>query len=171
MSTTSENHAFAREVGIRLRTIRTQQGHSLQKVQALSGGRWKVPAVGSYERGDRMISVQALAGLAAFYGVTVRDLLPDGRRGPLPPRTARVVLNLPALARVPGEDAGPLRRWVAEIQRERGDYAGRVLSIRHDDLRTLATLYNRTPDQLIDLLQRWNALDPMGDIENPADTA
>ncbi|ONH25207.1 transcriptional regulator [Pseudofrankia asymbiotica] len=171
MPTTSENRAYACEVGTRLRTIRTQQGRSLQQVETLSRGRWKVAAVGSYERGDRMISVENLAALAAFYGVPVADLLPGGRPDPLPARTARVVLNLPALAHAPAEDAGPLRRWVAEIQRERGDYAGRVLSIRHGDLRTLATLYDRTPDQLIDLLRQWKALDPTSDIENLPDAA
>ncbi|MCK9903891.1 transcriptional regulator [Parafrankia colletiae] len=171
MTTTSENRAYAREVGARLRDIRTQQGRSLQQVEALSHGRWKTAAVGSYERGDRMVSVENLAALAAFYGVPLAELLPSARPDPLPPRTARVVLNLPALTGLPGEDAGPLRRWAAEIQRERGDYAGRVLSIREGDLRTLAILYDRTPDQLIDMLQQWKALDPTSDVEAPSDTA
>jgi transcriptional regulator with XRE-family HTH domain len=164
MPTISENRLYAHEVGTRLRAIRTQQGRSLQQVETASRGRWKVAAVGSYERGDRMITMEGLAALAAFYGVPVHDLLPGARPDPLPPRTARVVLNLPALARVPAEDAGPLRRWVAEIQRERGDYAGRVLSIRAADLRALATLYDRTHDQLIDLLRQWNVLDPLSTI-------
>jgi transcriptional regulator with XRE-family HTH domain len=171
MPTTSENRAYAREVGARLRTIRTQQGRSLQQVEALSRGRWKTAAVGSYERGDRMVTVENLAALAAFYGVPVAELLPDTRPDPLPARTARVVLNLPALTGAPGEHAGPLRRWVAEIQRERGDYAGRVLSIRHGDLRTLAILYDRTPDELIDMLRRWKALDPTSDIGAASDAA
>lgn len=171
MPTTSENRAYAHEVGTRLRAIRTQQGRSLQQVETLSGGRWKVAALGSYERGNRMLSMQRLAALAAFYGVPVHDLLPGGRPGPLPPRAVRVVLNLPALARVPADDAGPLRRWVVEIQRERGDYAGQVLSIREGDLRTLATLYALDHSQLLDKLQQWEVLDPMSSIANASDTA
>ncbi|ABW12490.1 transcriptional regulator, XRE family [Parafrankia sp. EAN1pec] len=171
MSTTSENRAYAHEVGARLRAIRTQQGHSLQQVETRSGGRWKVAAVGSYERGDRMINIEGLAALAAFYGVPVHHLLPGGRPDALPPQAARVVLNLPALARVPADDAGPLRRWVAEIQRERDDYAGRVLSIREGDLRTLATLYALDRNQLLDMLQQWKVLDPMSTIANTSDTA
>ncbi len=110
MPTTSENRAYAHEVGNRLRAIRTQQGRSLQQVETLSDGRWKVAALGSYERGNRMLSMQRLAALAAFYSVPVHDLLPGGRPGSLPPRAVRVVLNLPALSLVPADDAGPLRR-------------------------------------------------------------
>jgi len=171
MSMTSENLSYAEQVGTRLRAIRMQQGCSLQQVEALSGGRWKVAAVGSYERGDRRISVENLAALADFYAVPVRALLPDARPDPLPPRTIRVVLDLPTLARLPEKDAGPLRRWVAEIQRERGDYAGRVLSIRHDDLRALAALYDLTADQLVDRLRQWQALDPTSTVPAPSDPA
>lgn len=38
MPTTSENRAYAHEVGARLRAIRTQQGRSLQQVETLSRG-------------------------------------------------------------------------------------------------------------------------------------
>ncbi|MEX5711965.1 transcriptional regulator [Parafrankia sp. FMc6] len=171
MSTTSDNRSYAREVGARLRAIRTQQGHSLQQVETSSDGEWKVAALGSYERGDRMISIGRLAALADFYGVPVHTLLPGGQADPLPPQAARVVLNLAALARVPAADAGPLRRWVAQIQRERDDYAGRVLSIREGDLRTLTTLYTLSGDQLLDMLQQWKVLDPTSTIANTSDTA
>lgn len=169
MTTTTKNRAYAREVGALLRAIRIQQGLSLQKLEATSHGRWTTAAVGSYERGDRMISVETLGALAAFYDVPVHAFLPGGRLDPLPPRTARVVLNLPALARVQAEDAGLLRRWVAGIQRERGDYAGRVLSIREGDLRALATLYTLDCDQLLDMLRRWEVLDPTSDVADPSD--
>jgi len=170
MLTASTSHTYAHEVGTRLRAVRILLGRSLHQVEAASGGRWKVGVVGSYERGDRMITIEKLAALAAFYDVPLTDLLPDTRPGPLPPRAARVVLNLPALTRLTTADAGPLRRWVASIQHERGDYAGRVLSIRHNDLRALATVYDTTPDQLIDALRRWNALDASSDFRDPATT-
>ena len=40
-------------------------------------GRWKAVVVGSYERGDRAVTVQRLAELAEFYGVPVYELLPE----------------------------------------------------------------------------------------------
>ena len=46
---------------------------------------------------------------------------------------------------MPAERAGPLARYAATIQAQRGDYNGRVLSIRQDDLRTLAVIYDEPP--------------------------
>ncbi|ORT47058.1 hypothetical protein KBI5_21825, partial [Frankia sp. KB5] len=57
------------------------------------------------------------------------------------------------------------------IQRERGDYAGRVLSIREGDLRTLATLYTLDRNQLLDRLQQWEVLDPTSATPDISDTA
>src|SRR5918996_664268 len=67
---------YARALGSRLRAIRTQQNLSLHGVEEKSKGRWKAVVVGSYERGDRAVTVQRLAELADFYGVPIRELLP-----------------------------------------------------------------------------------------------
>ena len=70
---------YAKALGGKLRAIRQQQGLSLHGVEQKSGGRWKAVVVGSYERGDRAVTVQKLAELADFYGVPVAELLPEGR--------------------------------------------------------------------------------------------
>ena len=70
---------YAKALGARLRAIRAQQHLSLHGVERKSGGRWKAVVVGSYERGDRAVSVQRLAELAGFYGVPVSELLPTER--------------------------------------------------------------------------------------------
>ena len=91
---------YAKALGARLRAIRTQQGLSLHGVEEKSRGRWKAVVVGSYERGDRAVTVQKLSELAEFYGVPVSELLPGGaapsplggmhrRRRRHPPGTAR----------------------------------------------------------------------------------
>src|SRR5436305_3864951 len=67
---------YAKTLGARLRAIRTQQGLSLHGVEEKSRGRWKAVVVGSYERGDRSVTVQKLAELAEFYGFPVSELLP-----------------------------------------------------------------------------------------------
>jgi hypothetical protein len=59
---------------------------------------------------------------------------------------------------VPAERAGPLARYAATIQAQRGDYNGRVLSIRQDDLRTLAVIYDESPSQLTEQLITWGVL-------------
>ena len=70
------------------------------------------------------------------------------------------LIDLEALGSVPAERAGPLARYAATIQGQRGDYNGKVLSIRQDDLRTLAVIYDMPPAALADELITWGVLDP-----------
>src|SRR5437870_13282395 len=97
---------YARALGARLRAIRTQQGLSLHGVEEKSQGRWKAVVVGSYERGDRAVTVQRLAELAQFYGVPVAELLPEGLANAAaaePP--PRLVIDLEQLSSVPADQA------------------------------------------------------------------
>ncbi|MGH8869286.1 MAG: transcriptional regulator BldD [Actinomycetes bacterium] len=151
---------YAKALGSRLRAIRTQQGLSLHGVEEKSKGRWKAVVVGSYERGDRAVTVQKLAELADFYGVPVPELLPEGQTNAAVEPPPRVVIDLERLADVAPESSGLLSRYVAAIQSQRGDYNGRVLSIRQDDLRTLAVMYDETPSRLAERLVGWGVLNP-----------
>jgi transcriptional regulator with XRE-family HTH domain len=151
---------YARALGARLRAIRQQQGLSLHGVEERSQGRWKAVVVGSYERGDRAVTVQKLAELADFYTVPVAELLPDASPAAAAEPPQRLILDLERLGQVPAEKAGPLARYAAAIQAQRGDYNGRVLSIRQDDLRTLAVIYDEAPSALADQLIAWGVLNP-----------
>lgn len=155
---------YARALGAKLRAIRTQQGLSLHGVEARSGGRWKAVVIGSYERGDRAITVQRLAELADFYQVPVSELLPDTHPHPQAESANRLTLDLEALAMASDPQTGPLRRYVQAIQAQRGDYNGRVLSIRQDDLRTLAVIYDMPPTQLVERLVSWGVLNDSGSV-------
>ena len=104
---------YAKALGAKLRAIRQQQGLSLHGVEQKSGGRWKAVVVGSYERGDRAVTVQKLAELADFYGVPVAELLPEGRVPSGAEPATKIVINLERLQQLPvgeGGSAGPLRR-------------------------------------------------------------
>lgn len=149
---------YAKALGTRLRAIRNQQGLSLQGVEEKSSGRWKAVVIGSYERGDRAVTVQKLAELASFYSIPIAELLPDARpiRGSDP--ATKVVLNLEQLGQLPADQAGPLARYAATIQSQRGDYNGKVLSIRAEDLKSLAIIYDITPGELTDQLIDWGVL-------------
>ena len=151
---------YSRALGARLRAIRNQQGLSLQGVEDKSHGRWKAVVVGSYERGDRAVTVQKLAELADFYGVPVAELLPEGRVPSGSEPAAKIVINLERLQQLPAEKAGPLARYAAAIQSQRGDYNGKVLSIRNEDLRSLAIIYDMSPGELSDQLVDWGVLPP-----------
>ena len=148
---------YAKALGTRLRAIRTQQGLSLHGVEERSGGRWKAVVVGSYERGDRAVSVQRLSELAEFYGVPVAELLPEGETpaAAAAPQAQRLVIDLEKLTCLPEEQSAPLNRYAATIQSQRGDYNGRVLSIRAgrpavagDPLRQLPRGADRGADRL-----------------------
>jgi transcriptional regulator with XRE-family HTH domain len=151
---------YAKSLGARLRAIRTQQGLSLHGVEEKSQGRWKAVVVGSYERGDRAVTVQRLSELADFYGVPVNELLPEGHATPANEPAARLVIDLEQLSSVPVEKAAPLARYAATIQSQRGDYNGRVLSIRQEDLRSLAVIYDASPGALTEQLIGWGVLHP-----------
>ena len=151
---------YAKQLGAKLRAIRTQQGLSLHGVEEKSQGRWKAVVVGSYERGDRAVTVQRLAELADFYGVPVQELLPGTTPGGAAEPPPKLVLDLERLSQVPPEKAGPLQRYAATIQSQRGDYNGKVLSIRTEDLRSLAIIYDMTPGELTEQLIDWGVLPP-----------
>ena len=155
---------YAKALGARLRAVRLQQNLSLHGVERKSVGKWKAVVVGSYERGDRAVSVQRLAELADFYGVAVGDLLPPesgafSGGGGAPP-LSRIVLNLDRIGALDDGDADILRRFAASIQRQRGDLGNRTLPVRHDDLRTLALMYDTSVESLTERLVRWQVLAP-----------
>ena len=151
---------YAAQLGERLRKIRIQKGMSLQDVQQASKGKWKAAVVGAYERGDRNVTVARLSELADFYSVPVGEILPDdGTVSPGEPLgRRRVVLDLEGLDKVPEGDRDPLSRFTHAIQIQRGDYNGRVLTIREDDLMALALLYQTSADELSRRLGEWGLL-------------
>lgn len=165
---------YAKALGGRLRAIRQQQNLSLQGVEEKSRGQWKAVVVGSYERGDRAITVAKLAALASFYGVPVTELLPDGAVAAAAEPPPRVIIDLVRLAQMPPAASQPLQRYIAAIQAQRGDYNGRILSIRQEDLRTLAVMYDRQPGHLAEDLIAWGVLNPEArpaDSQDPVATA
>lgn len=148
---------YARALGERLRNIRGQKGMSLRDVEHASGGVWKAAVVGAYERGDRNVTVPRLYDLAAFYGVPLSEILPDS--GPAPSAISeerrRVVLDLKRLQQVPDTQGDPLLRFAHTIQSLRGDFNGKVLTVREDDLMALALAYQTTLDDLSNRFKDW----------------
>ena len=121
---------YAKALGSRLRAIRTQQGLSLHGVEEKSQGRWKAVVVGSYERGDRAVTVQRLAELADFYGVPVSELLPEGVAVAAAEPAAKIIIDLEQLQGVPADKAAPLARYAATIQSQRGDCSTAITASR-----------------------------------------
>jgi transcriptional regulator with XRE-family HTH domain len=157
---------FVEEVGRRLRAIRRQQRLSLEEVEERSNGRWSASAIGAYERGYRTLSLGRLRELAEFYNVPISVLVgeaehhhhqaPGAAERPTASGGDRVVLDLEALHDV--SDAAPIARYANAIAVERGDFNGRVLSLRRDDLRVLGTVMDLRDDELFERLEKWGVL-------------
>ena len=144
-----------RHVGERLRAIRRQKGLSLHDVEARSGQEFKASVLGAYERGERAISVPRLLRLAELYCVPADQLLPRGGDVDidLTAETATAngegfTIDLVRLHEIDDEDAAVVARYAATIQLQRQDFNGQMLTIRHDDLRVLAAVMGRSPDDL-----------------------
>ncbi len=154
--------SYAVKVGNRLRAIRKQKRLSLQEVEATSKAEFKASVLGAYERGERAISVPRLQRLARFYRVPVDQLLPrDGAKDDEPTvdladgeilrrstlnGDGPVTIDLMRLSALQTPEAELLGRYLAMIQVQRGDFNGRMLTIRRDDLRAVACLLDITPD-------------------------
>jgi transcriptional regulator with XRE-family HTH domain len=154
---------YAQQVGERLRNIRRQQNLSLQSAEALSDREFKASVLGAYERGERVISVARLQRLARLYGVPVDQLLPRDV-GPLlsvprrdramaePPAddtdTRKVSIDLAHLRDLDAPEKELITRYVGLIQLQRGDFNGRLLTIRDEDVRALARLFEMDADTM-----------------------
>ena len=89
----------------------------------------------------------------------VSELLPGDAAPAAMAPSPKLVIDLERMSQLPREKAGPLARYVATIQSQRGDYNGRVLSIRQEDLRSLAVIYDKSPADLTEELIGWGVLD------------
>jgi len=160
-----DEDGFTRTVGQRLRAIRQAQGLSLAEVEVRSEGKWSASAVGAYERGFRTLSLPRLRALADFYKVPVGVLLGEPTSMAPAGERRKIVLDLEALGRI--DPAAPIRRFVHSIIDARGDFNGKVLSLRHDDLKALCTLVGGDIPTGVAQLRSWGVM--VDGPEVPAD--
>jgi len=150
--------AFARQVGERLRQIRRQQRLSLQAVEESSNREFKASVLGAYERGERIISVLRLQRLAGLYGAPVDQLLP--RNGSVAPGDEtliahdlpRITIDLIRLAQLDAPEREVLQRYVSMIQLQRGDFNGRMITVRNEDVSALGRVFERSEASMRDRL-------------------
>jgi transcriptional regulator with XRE-family HTH domain len=147
-----------------LRNLRRQQNLSLLAVEEASGREFKASVLGAYERGERIISVLRLQRLAHIYGVPVDQLLPRPSNGPgatdarpavghAPTRRTRgLTIDLSRLAALEAPEKEVLRRYVGMIELQRGDFNGRVLTIRGEDVNALGRVFELEEDHMRDRL-------------------
>ena len=164
---------YAQSVGLRLRAVRRQKRLSLQAVEKSSAEEFKASVLGAYERGERTISVPRLQRLAQIYDVPVDQLLPPDSSSPMgrgaagsiarngESRSRKVTVDLVRLAEARGPERDLLRHFLASVQVQRQDFNGKVLTIREDDLRIMASMFGRSVEALL------TRLDELGLLVNP----
>jgi transcriptional regulator with XRE-family HTH domain len=163
--------SYARAVGERLRNLRRQQNLSLLAVEEASGREFKASVLGAYERGERIISVLRLQRLAHIYGVPVDQLLPRPSTGPgtVDARPAArqasargnrggLAIDLNRLAALDAPEKEVLRRYMGMIQVQRGDYNGKVLTIRDEDVVALGRVFELDEDCIRDRLHQLGVI-------------
>jgi transcriptional regulator with XRE-family HTH domain len=158
---------YAVRVGERLRAVRKQQRLSLQAVEQASQQEFKASVLGAYERGERAISVPRLQRLARFYNVPVDQLLPRDA-GPEPGAWGegseidlravddmeserldeRVAIDLTRLESLAVPERDLLSRYLGMIRVQRHDFDGGVMTIRQEDLRAIACLFETTSENM-----------------------
>ena len=65
-----------------------------------------------------------------------------------PVRRRPVTLDLHAIEQIGGHEGEMLKRYLRLIQVQRGDYNGRMLTIRRDDLRIVACIFDCRLEQV-----------------------
>ena len=155
VSVPDEDDALSAEynvrVGERLRAIRRQKKLSLQEVESISHEEFKASVLGAYERGERSISLPRLRRLADFYDVPIEQLLPkevelaDGRSAST---SSKLAIDLVKLATIDGPGFATLSRYLSMIQVQRGDFNGKVLTVRADDVRAIAVMLDVAIDDV-----------------------
>jgi len=147
--------AYSRQVGERLRVIRKQKRLSLQEVEAQSEQEFKASVLGAYERGERALSVPRLDRLAQFYAVPVEQLLPRevaGSEATASPSNRKLAIDVAKLVQLSGSPFEMLARYLRLIQVQRQDFNGRVITVRGDDIRSIAAMLDVPVDQVADRL-------------------
>ena len=144
--TEREELESAAEVGRRLRALRKQLGWTLGEVEQRSTGEFGGSVVGAYERGERVISVPRLLSLLQLYGAPVEVVMPPDTVGRHTTASdSGVVIDLSEVRKLgPRWDA--LQRFIERIERQRGDFNGRVLSLDEIFVAHVGTAEAPAPD-------------------------
>lgn len=145
-------------VASRIRSIRRERGWSLADVEKISKGSLKAVVLGSYERGDRSLSINRAIEIARLYSIPLHHLLEAPDKSLPVASCPRLLVDL-RRARLLSEDPTRLHdrqmqsfyAFLVWIASRRGDWNGEVLSLREGDraILSLTTLMSESD------LERW----------------
>ena len=126
------------EIAARLRSIRLSRNLTLAEVETKSHKQLRAVALGSYERGDRTLSVKKAAQLSEFYDVPLSYLLTG--RSPTQRVEGEIMIDLRRMKvlSISEEKSSPTAKilfsFLFGIIKERQDFNGEILSLRKSDI-------------------------------------
>jgi len=128
---------------------------SLQDVHRATNGEFKAAVLGAYERGERSISVPRLHRLSVCYGVPVGQLLPIDDSPAIDASTAgSVTIDLKRLEQLDASMSTVIDRFLTNIQVQRQDFNGKVLTIRASDVAVLSLLLDVSDGELVEQIRK-----------------
>ena len=131
------------EIAARLRSIRLSRNLTLADVESKSHKKLRAVALGSYERGDRSLSVKKASELSNFYEVPLSYLLTG--HSPTQAPSNKLVMDLRRVRELSAPSASQsltqriLFSFLFGIIKERQDFNGEILSLRKSDIDFLTT--------------------------------
>ena len=145
------------EIAARLRSIRIERKLTLLQIEKLTSGAIRAVSLGSYERGDRALSINRAIEIASFYDLPLEYLLVAKSHNA--PQQGRFVFDLHFLKlMIAGNltnESLPLAiiaSFLRNLIKARGDFNGAVLSLRAADSSYLALVLGIDAGQLEKLL-------------------
>jgi len=139
------------EIAARLRSIRLSRNLTLADVEAKSHKQLRAVALGSYERGNRTLTVKKSALLSEFYDVPLSYLLTG--RSPTQKADCEIAIDLRRIKGlcVSEEKSTPtaqiLFSFIFGIIKERQDFNGEILSLRKSDIAFLTITIGCTHEE------------------------
>jgi len=152
----------------RIRAIRISKGLSLTDVEKASARRIRAVVLGSYERGDRALSVKKAIDIAEFYGVPLTYLLeqPVAAEGVIRPpvidlrRIRTIMADTQAMDSIPSE-LRTIFTFISGIVALRNDWNGEVLSMRTSDISLLAMTLGKSSGEISRICSERRLLLPL----------
>lgn len=162
--------ASPKSIAARMRKLRKARGWTLADVEIQSQGRIRAVVIGSYERGDRSMSVERAIEIADLFNIPLAELLCEpsaiGSRAASTPsansaKSATIVIDLRGAEKAIFEEKETARSFalfLAWIVGLRQDWNGEILSLRRSDLDTLALLMFKNPSEVMIWLKKYHLL-------------
>lgn len=161
-------------IALRIRRFRKSRGWTLAAAEKASGGTIKAVVLGSYERGDRSMSVERAIDIANLFKVPLAELLTEPQlhsqstnEGDDDRQKIVIDLRRTTEANLPRSTiSDQFCLFLAWITGLRQDWNGEVLSLRRADLDVLSLMMFKSPESVLEWMQRNRLLIPLSSTDS-----